>query len=152
MSFRLVTRVGSLTRGSRELATLAQAFLRAVVLSNQLTMRHATRRGSPIPPLYDSGVLYEREPGPYEEFADVLTVLRRGWGDCDDLVAWRCAELREQGHAGADVLIYWRPRKSLRAPARMHAQVRHEPKCTCEFCRGRFPKGRIEDPSRYLGM
>lgn len=50
------------------------------------------------PWLYASGVVYRREPrsitkrGP-EDFATVPLMLRRGWGDCDDLAPWRAAEL-----------------------------------------------------------
>lgn len=101
-------------------------------------MREAKRRGRPIPPLYRSRVQFQPEPGPHEEFADVITVLRRGWGDCDDLVAWRVAELQEAGEA-ADVRIYWRKPKTPGGEIRMHAQVRRA-------------NGKIEDPSRFLGM
>lgn len=148
MAFHLVTRVGTLSEDPRVLASLARGFLRGVVASNLVTMREARRRGKPIPPLYESGVEYERERGPGEEFADVLTVLRRGWGDCDDLVAWRIAELLIEGHR-AGARIYWRGKKP---PFKMHAQVRHAPLCKCSFCHGRYPEGRIEDPSRFLGL
>jgi len=148
MAFRLVTRVGTLSEDPRVLAALARGFLQGVVASNRVTMREAKRRGKPIPPLYQSGVEYRPERGPFEEFADVLTVLRRGWGDCDDLVAWRIAELEEQGiRAGAR--IYWRTK---RPPFRMHAEVRHAPHCRCSLCHGRYPKGRVEDPSRFIGL
>ncbi len=137
--FRLVTTVGAATKDPRVLAELARAFLRGVVLNNQITIRERKRKGRPIPALYHSGVRYEREPWTnVEEFADILTVMRRGWGDCDDLAAWRVAELREQGDTGADVRVYWRPKKPGK-PMMMHVQVR----------RG---DGTIEDPSRYLGL
>lgn len=162
MGFRLVTTVGMATRDPKVLAELAQAFLRGVILNNQLTIREAKRRGKPIPLLYESGVEYDREPwaGKFEEFADILTVLRRGWGDCDDLAAWRVAELREIGEPRlglppeekADTRIYWRgkcrfhrPHVNLRCAGclktqlTMHVQVRRA-------------DGRIEDPSRLLGL
>lgn len=158
MAFRLVTRVGTLSRDPVVLAKLAGRFLREVVLSNRMTMREARRQGRRIPPLYRSGVAYERERGPSEEFADVLTVLERGWGDCDDLVAWRVAELNEAGFE-ADVRIYCRDGRTGRTDYSMHAQVRHPRFCTCAswtrgvgICRGQHAKGKIEDPSRRLGM
>lgn len=136
MGFTLVTRVGPATRSKRVIAALAQGFLRGVVASNQVTIREMRRKGRTIPPLYESGVVYRREPPwKHEEFADILTVLRRGWGDCDDLCAYRVAELRESGEdPKADIRIYWRPRSNV-----MHVEVR----------RG---DGRIEDPSRFLGL
>ena len=45
------------------------------------------------PLLLESGVRYVPEPPQEEWFADIPTVLRRGWGDCDDLGCWRAAEL-----------------------------------------------------------
>lgn len=139
MGFTMVTRVGPATRNKRVIAVLAQTFLRAVVMSNMVTIREAKLQGKHIPSLYKSGVVYRREPlrrgKQYEEFADILTTLRRGWGDCDDLCAWRVAELRVTGEdPKADIRIYWRPRSNV-----MHVEVR----------RG---DGSIEDPSRFLGL
>lgn len=139
MGFTMVTRVGPATRDKRVIAALAQVFLRAVAMSNMVTMREAKRRGKPFPSLYDSGVVYRREPlkrgQQYEEFADILTIYRRGWGDCDDLCAWRVAELRFTGEdPKADIRLYWRPKSNV-----MHVEVR----------RG---DGSIEDPSRFLGL
>lgn len=141
MGFKLVTEVGMVTRNPRILAALAQGFLRGVVANNRLILKVAKSQGTPIPSLYESGVRYEREPWTdREEFADILTVLKRGWGDCDDLAAWRVAELQEAGEK-ADVRIYWRPKAyfSPQKPMMMHVQVR----------RG---SGAIEDPSRFLGL
>lgn len=170
MGFLLVTRVGAGTGDPRVLAELAQIFLRAVIASNRVTIREARRRGKPLPPLYSTAVKFRPEPwaGKAEEFADVLTVYDRLWGDCDDLVGIRCAELQEQGIA-ADVRLYWRywrkvNGQKVRVPEEqvlgylnahgrlpkgvkvtMHAELRHPPDAA-------NPKGRIEDPSRFLGM
>lgn len=177
MGFVLVTRVGMQTRSGRVLACLAQGFLAGVVASNRVTLRDARRRGAAIPPLYQSGVEYDREPwaGLFEEFADITTVLERGWGDCDDLCAWRTAELLEQGEP-ASCRIYWRPQKS--GQLMMHVQVRrglcsadgtllkqvfdrrmvtmptgHRVRALtqCPSCQA-FNTGKIEDPSRFLGL
>src|SRR6266576_1882004 len=109
MGFLLVTRVGAATRDPLVLAELAQIFLRAVVASNRVAIREARSRGKPLPPLYSTKVRFRPEPwgGKVEEFADIQTVFERGWGDCDDLVGIRCAELQEEGIA-ADVRLYWR--------------------------------------------
>lgn len=178
MGFLLVTKVGMHAPNGRVLAVLAQGFLRGVVASNRVTMRFARRAGKPIPPLYQSGVVYDREPwaGRFEEFADLVTVLRRGWGDCDDLCAWRVAELQEQGESAADIRLYWRVMPT--GQKMMHVQVRrglcaHDgAKLTrlapgntyirpdgkraaaltsCPACQ-QFNTGKIEDPSRFMGL
>lgn len=137
MGFTLVTTVGRGTNDPRIMAALCMAFLRGVVACNRVIIREAKDRGRPVPSIYNAGVRYEREPwSDHEEFADLLTVLRRGWGDCDDLCAWRVAELLEQGEK-ASCRIYWRPRRN--GERMMHCQVR----------RG---DGSIEDPSRFLGL
>lgn len=85
-----------------------------------------------LPPLYRSGAVYKREPR--EVWRTAEDVNREKWGDCEDLAAYRAAELRNSGEdAGASVVV----RKT--GHRTYHAQVR----------RG---DGRIEDPSRVLGM
>lgn len=52
------------------------------------------------PRLYDAGVRWQAEGKnectgrPAEEWDAIPIVLERGWGDCEDLAAWRAAELR----------------------------------------------------------
>lgn len=164
MGFRLLTIVGRRVRRPKVLAELAQDAAELVIKSNMIEMREAARRGKPFPPLYESGIVYEREPPDgFEEFADYETMLERGWGDCDDLVCARAAELRCQGVA-CTVRIYWRffsaetgervNEKVIEANggamprgvfAVMHVELRHPPSKD-------YPKGRIEDPSRHLGL
>lgn len=88
-------------------------------------------RQRPVVPLYRSGVRYEPEPwgGDPEEWAPPPVVLRRGWGDCDDLVMWRVAELRAAGEP-ATVQV-------MRRGVRYHVRVRRA-------------DGRVEDPSLIL--
>lgn len=182
MGFTLVTRVGVGTRDGKTLALLTQGFLRGVVASNRVAIRAAKRKGKPLPRLYESGVEYEREPWPegVEEFADLVTILRRGWGDCDDLCAARVAELLEDGEQ-ADCRVYWRRtcacggaddgsgtcpgcHRPPRGPLKMHCQVRRG---ICFACKSRLDivnghhhcptckrvdSGKIEDPSRFLGL
>jgi hypothetical protein len=85
-------------------------------------------RSRPLPPLY--------KPEPWagsgkEEWADPYTVFRRKWGDCDDLVLWRAAELRAAGHAATIQVM-----RLLDEP-RYHVRVRK-------------PDGSEEDPSVIL--
>ncbi len=109
---------------------MARAALEAVVLVNRVTMR--SRR---VPALYRSGVRYASEPAGTESFVDCTTVLERGKGDCAHLCAYRVAELRERGEPAALRITFKRlPGKRL-----FHVQVRRQ-------------SGRIEDPSRRLGM
>ena len=84
------------------------------------------------PPLYRSGVVYKREPRDVWRHAG--DVRAAGWGDCEDLSAWRAAELRISGQdPRAHVGVYQS------GPRRFHAIV----------VRG---DGSTEDPSRRLGM
>lgn len=91
----------------------------------------AERAGAPVPALYASGVRYQREPGT-EVWMGPRDVLRRGYGDCEDLAAWRAAELQRQGIQAR--AICYAPR-----PLLIHCVVQ-------------LPDGRREDPSRALGM
>jgi len=83
-----------------------------------------------IPPLYASGVRYRREKP--DKWLMPSDVLRQGHGDCEDLSAWLCAQTRRSGGACSAV--------AYRSGRRMwHVVVRHG-------------DGRIEDPSKILGM
>lgn len=85
-----------------------------------------------FPPLYSAGVVYRKEPR--ELWRHVADVYSEGWGDCEDLAAWRAAELRVSGQdPDASVGTYRSGRR------RYHAIV----------VRG---DGSVEDPSRVLGM
>jgi len=84
-----------------------------------------------MPDLYESGVRYRAEDR--ERWTHCLDVLRRGYGDCEDLAAWRCAELRVREAEPARCVVKRTGRRTL------HVLVRRA-------------DGRIEDPSRLLGM
>jgi hypothetical protein len=86
--------------------------LEGLIKVNEWHIRRALRRaqkglGVPFPPLYASGVYYKEDPPGEENWKDCLAVLADGHGDCDRLVAWRCAELRVAGIA-AEPVIKWR--------------------------------------------
>ena len=85
----------------------------------------------PRPPLYAAGVRYSNRD-PEERWQTPSETHARRAGDCEDLASWRCAELRNAGE---------RCRVTVRRsrPGVLHAVVERE-------------DGRIEDPSRRLGM
>lgn len=88
--------------------------------------------GGNFKPLYESGVVYKREPE--DVWRHTADVLRLGGGDCEDLAAWRAAELRVSSEdPAAKVAVYQS------GPRRFHAIV----------ARG---DGSTEDPSKRLGM
>lgn len=60
--------------------------------------------------------------------------LADGYGDCDRLVVWRCAELLNAGTKAAP-LVYFRP-----GSHELHTQVRF------------IESGAVEDTSRLMGM
>lgn len=127
--------------------TLA-AMLNALVRINVEQMTRAARAGHPFPPLYESGVRYEREAeregAPdrlgrlprLEEWRDAAAVLEHGAGDCEDLAAYRVAELVAQG-VEARIQIIKRPQRP-GARGLLHILAA-------------APWG-VEDPSRALGM
>lgn len=104
------------------LVQACQLHLEGVIATNVAIMRRRQ-----IPPLYSAGIVYRLEPKGPEEFANCLQVLGKAprvsgipgrWADCDDAVAYRCAELRVHGEM-ATPRILW-PKGS----DRYHAQVR----------------------------
>ena len=109
-------------------------------------------QGNPISPLYVSGVRYKEDPPGHEDWRDVYGVIARGVGDCDQLTAWRVAELRVAGVAAEPVLKWqWVPRDVMVSsgyPARLLPQDG----VWLVHCLVRFPDGSTEDPSKILGM
>lgn len=87
------------------------------------------------PGLYESGVRYAREEvvhgRPKEVWLSIPLLYERGFGDCEDLASARAAFLRVQGVKATPVPI--------RTSIGFHIVVR-------------WPDGRIEDPSKQLGM
>lgn len=118
---------------SRLFAKVARLAIESAILTNRVHLRRFPK----TPPLYQAGVRYRLEPDGTEDFADIETVIDRGYGDCAHLSAWRVAELRENGEQ-ATIRLEWV--KNPRTGQRMfHVLVRRA-------------DGRIEDPSTLLGM
>jgi len=132
--------------------------------------------GDEVPALYDSGIYWEAEKplgvsvcpeGVGQElFLGVRQIRKQGFADCEDVAAWRVAEVRLgrvdvprglppfPGHppvtairppypelkpAGPDVLPAFYSRKTGPAAITIHIVVA-------------WPDGYVEDPSRVLGM
>lgn len=93
------------------------------------------------PWLYQAGIPYQHEPPGAENWDGIPKVLEQGWGDCEDLVAWRCAELRVRAGLRVFPDFVWR---EITRPDGTPQIVYH--------ILVRFPDGRFEDPSRLLGM
>lgn len=114
---------------------LLEAAAEGLVLTNVALMEIAYERGLALPPLYQSGVVYRKEPPGrewWETAADLLSVASHRSGDCEDLAAYRAAELRVfDGDPDARVVVLPTSRGSF------HAVVEHG-------------DGAIEDPSRMV--
>lgn len=57
-------------------------------------------------PLYDSDVYYQLETPGEEDFFDIPTILDQGFADCEDLAAWRIAELWSIGEYAAPMITW----------------------------------------------
>lgn len=105
--------------------------LRAL-LGGLVALDRVILRDQELPPLYESGIRYQPEPPGQERWCRVDEIWRRKYGDCEDLVGARVAELQLRGEAAFQDV-----KKS--GFRRFHALVR----------RG---DGTLEDPSLRLGM
>lgn len=97
-----------------------------------VALNRAIMRRQPLPPLYRSNVRYQKESLGSENWRTADEVYRLGYGDCEDLANYRTAELQLEGELATTKIRRTGFRK-------FHAVVRRE-------------NGRIEDPSRRLGM
>ena len=96
----------------------------------QAQLVRARRAGRPLPGIYESGVRYKGENG--ERWQLPQETLDKGFGDCEDLAAWLSAQENLAGRKCEAVVKQVGRRMK-------HAVVR-------------YADGRIEDPSRKLGM
>lgn len=110
------------------------AALAALQTLNELWLTaDAHALGAGFPGLYESGVFYRPEKAT-EDWLTVPDVLERGHGDCEDLAAWRAAELRVSGEDPMARAVAYRS-----GPRLWHAVVERA-------------NGTVEDPSLVLGM
>lgn len=111
-----------------------EALAEGLVRLNVVLLRKADEAGVELLPLYETDIVYRREPRGQEwwEHADDLRGLQaKRSGDCEDLAAARAAELRYFEGEIARVAILRTSRGSF------HAVVERE-------------DGTLEDPSRIL--
>lgn len=82
------------------------------------------------PPLYETGIVYRPEPPGQDHWQTAPELLKSRVGDCEDLTAYRVAELRFDGEPARGRVVPTRRGK-------FHAVVERA-------------SGEIEDPSRIL--
>jgi hypothetical protein len=102
----------------------------AAALTGLVALNVELMRDRRMPPLYESGVRFRREPIGSERWLHALRLLAARKGDCEDVTGYRVAELQLGGvPAVAEVLEL--------APGKYHAVVL-------------LPDGGMEDPSQIL--
>lgn len=105
-----------------------------------------------IPPLYMSGVVYREEAPGHEDWLDAPAVLKQGYADCEDLAAWRAAELQVAGHDVEPVIKWqWIDRDVMIRQGYPAAKLPQRGVWLVHCC-VRWADGTIEDPSKILGM
>lgn len=87
------------------------------------------------PRLYAAGVVYKAERLGMEIWRSIPRVRALGFGDCEDLVCWRVAELRKDGEN-----------------AHAFSKRKRTPRGWLYHILVRRADGTIEDPSQLLGM
>ena len=124
------------TTGGRLLvsATGLPSLRRALSMLFQTALRDVSRGA--VPPLYETDVEYRREPKfkSAERWQRPLRTALNGYGDCEDLAAWRAAEAVVSGENPLARPAVIPIRRGLK-----HVVVNHG-------------GGIFEDPSRVLGM
>lgn len=138
-----------------------QLALNAMVSINEWHIRRALKRarlglGEPIPPIYASGVYYEEDPAGREDWRDCLAVLERGKGDCDQVVAWRTAELRVAGINAEPVIKWQHIPQNVALSLGYSSDVVPPQGFSMVHCSVGWPgwrtNGHVEDVSKNLGM
>lgn len=95
------------------------------------------------PRIYESGVRYTHEDST-EDWEGIPAIRKHGGGDCEDLGAWRVAELREAGEPAKPYLKF----TEVEGFWHYHIQVQRMKRDQ----HGNWVNGIIEDPSALLGM
>ena len=115
---------------SRE--TVIRLLLEALITANIAFLRSQPH----TPWLYESGVVYEEEEDERDDWNDIPETYALRVGDCEDLAAWRVAELRARRgeHAIPRVSV-----QTVGLRTKYHVTLRRA-------------DGQLEDPSRLLGM
>lgn len=109
--------------------------LETLVNVNLWQLARFKKEGKTVAPLYQSGVFYKAEPPGEEEWLDIPSLYKQGFGDCEDLACARAAELRFMGIGAVPCIRH----KKIGGVTLVHVLVL-------------WPDGSIEDPSKLLGM
>lgn len=90
---------------------------------------------NPLPPFYECNIRYRPEPlkNAAEEWVDPYTVFTRKYGDCDDLVIWRLAEIFNKSGVGSA----WPAVAREIGTGKYHVFIRHR-------------NGSFEDPAKAM--
>lgn len=113
--------------------------LETLVRINVWHLRRLAAEGKTVAPLYESGVYYKAEPIGEEEWLDLLTLYKQGFGDCEDLAALRVAELQFSGIPAVPCIRHKKVNGPKGVITLVHVLVL-------------WPDGHVEDPSKLLGM
>ncbi len=127
-------------------------------LLNALTTINTALHANRFPPLYESGIRYQREEET-EDWLSLPDLFSLGYGDCEDLACARAAELRRR-RKRAFPYLSWRQKPD--GSWLYHVMVAREPPTQDEYIPGSLTDSRIlyplnrsyviEDPSTVLGM
>jgi hypothetical protein len=122
--------------------TVLEALLECLVQINVSLMR-----SQKFPDLYNTHVRYRQEPLGSENWRDAAIVLQSGFGDCEDLAAFRVAELRVKYGIQARCVFRWKTFVLDTKAGKRRVKLYH-------ILVGIMKDGvlLIEDPSKRLGM
>lgn len=100
-----------------------------------------------MPDLYSTQIRYRQEPLGEENWRDCVIVLETGFGDCEDLAAYRAAELRVKHRIPARCVFRWKTFNIETKMGPRRVKLYH-------ILVGFDHNGHllIEDPSKRLGM
>lgn len=130
------------TGNERVSHVVLEAFLECLVQINEALMRSRV-----FPDLYRTHVRYRQEPLGEENWRDAAIVLQTGFGDCEDLAAFRVAELRVKHKIPAKCVFRWKMFDVETQAGPRRVKLYH-------ILVGVWRDGRLltEDPSKRLGM
>lgn len=124
---------------------------------NQSFRRAKAGLGSPIPPLFSTGIRYQEDPPGKENWRDIYAILQHIANgakgiDCDQIVCWRVAELRCAGIDAEPVIKWQHLTREIAIKLGFKPQFVPNEGLWLVHCCVRFPDGSIEDTSKLLGM